>query len=582
MWASVAGKPKPPPSASTEPAPVALSLAAPPPQAPVAAATDAAAVAPAGAAVSAATNAAIAAAAADGKLAQLVVDAGALIKGVRLDALAHSFFSVDPVMAEVRDKQARQLMGMLPFAIDTRKPSPEALKAVSDFARRTGDFRELSAPDLQILALTYMLEVEANGTTFLREAPRKITAVRGGKGKAGQRPCAFFNSAAGCRNGATCPFLHEGGGAAAGGGGAAAAAAAAAAPAAPICVPCPPAAATAGAEVGAAKAESGAAVAALSSAVAGASLRDEGEWAQPTAGAAAAGAMVGNEAHFADAVKATFEASQATAKAGSQGGRLGVEQDGQSGARKPKSKFIGLDPGLVSVVDAEEDDGTGWVNSDNMGQAISGGGWAASAAPAPTGEEAAAAAAPLVSQRIGVGCITTDFAMQNVLLQMGLQLMSADGMKIRRLKQWSLKCEACFEIVADMDRIFCPKCGTHGLKRVSVSVDRMGRTKVHTRKQQKHNTKGQIYSIPKNVGGRFDGGLLLREDQMLSGIWQQKTKAKAKALESFGGLDVLDKVGITVNQRKDIQVGFGKKNPNSRRGRERRGKKTVSETSGWW
>ena len=44
----------------------------------------------------------------------------------------------------------------------------------------------------------------------------------------------------------------------------------------------------------------------------------------------------------------------AGSQGGSLGGRLGVEQDGQSGARKPKSKFIGLDPGLVSVVDAEE------------------------------------------------------------------------------------------------------------------------------------------------------------------------------------------------------------------------------------
>ena len=578
MWASVAAKPKVEVVSGTGPAPIPTSLKAPePPAASTAAPALISASTPAG--PTALTAAAPCGPGDEQKLAQLVVDAGALIKGVRLDVLARSFYSVAPVMAEVRDKQARELMGMLPFEIVVRKPSAEALKAVSDFARRTGDFRELSAPDLQILALTYMLEVEANGLTYIREAPKKIVAARGGKGKAGQRPCAFFHSAAGCRNGEKCPFLHEGEGKVVSESERVDQAASAALQCKPCAAPEAPAAAPASASAGE--------VAALADAVSGASLGGEGEWVQPTVQSAesvvAEGAGIeGNEAHFSDAVKATFESSEAAA---AESKPLGVTQDEMSGARKPKSKFIGLDPGLVSVVDAEEDDGLGWVNADNMGAAIAGGGWAAAdkEQAALTEEEVAAAeAAKLVNQRVGVGCITTDFAMQNVLLQMGLQLMSADGMKVRRLKQWALKCEACFYVVHDMDRIFCPKCGTDGLKRVSVSVDRMGRTKVHTRKPTKYNTKGQIYSIPKSVGGRFDGGLLLREDQMLSGIWQQKCKAKAKALESFGGLDVLDKVGITVNQRKDLQVGFGKKNPNNRRGRERRGKKKTSETSGWW
>ena len=129
MWASVAAKPKPAVATVTQPAPVPTSLKAPVPAAPPA---ESAAI-PHDTAASSDITSSSAAAAVAKKLAHLVVDAGALIKGVRLDALADSFFSVEPVMAEVRDKQARELMGRLPFEITVRKPSPEALKAVSDF-----------------------------------------------------------------------------------------------------------------------------------------------------------------------------------------------------------------------------------------------------------------------------------------------------------------------------------------------------------------------------------------------------------------------------------------------------------------
>ena len=39
-----------------------------------------------------------------------------------------------------------------------------------------------------------------------------------------------------------------------------------------------------------------------------------------------------------------------------------------------------------------------------------------------------------------VGCVTVDFAMQNVLMQMGLGLYSIRGVAIRKLKQWVLRC----------------------------------------------------------------------------------------------------------------------------------------------
>lgn len=46
---------------------------------------------------------------------------------------------------------------------------------------------------------------------------------------------------------------------------------------------------------------------------------------------------------------------------------------------------------------------------------------------------------------IGSGCMTADFAMQNVLLQMGLNLVGLEGKRIERIKSWVLRCHACFK-----------------------------------------------------------------------------------------------------------------------------------------
>lgn len=46
---------------------------------------------------------------------------------------------------------------------------------------------------------------------------------------------------------------------------------------------------------------------------------------------------------------------------------------------------------------------------------------------------------------IDAGCMTADFAMQNVLLQMGLDLVGLEGRRIERVKTWVLRCHACFK-----------------------------------------------------------------------------------------------------------------------------------------
>ena len=49
------------------------------------------------------------------------------------------------------------------------------------------------------------------------------------------------------------------------------------------------------------------------------------------------------------------------------------------------------------------------------------------------------------NKKVVTGCMTTDFAMQNVLMHMGLSLVGVDGKKIDKVKTWVLRCHACFK-----------------------------------------------------------------------------------------------------------------------------------------
>jgi RNA-binding protein NOB1 len=173
-----------------------------------------------------------------------------------------------------------------------------------------------------------------------------------------------------------------------------------------------------------------------------------------------------------------------------------------------------------------------------------------------------------------VVCMTTDFAMQNVLIQLGLRIASSDGMLIKSVKQWVLRCNGCYKVHYDMQRLFCSKCGLNYLSKVGCHIDAStGELKLHLKKNFHHNLKGKKYSLPSpDKRDRFEGDLLLREDQLFSGIWRQKSHTIRKNIVSAFGEDITSDVGISINKGLRVAVGYGAKNPNAERGRERRGK----------
>ena len=160
-------------------------------------------------------------------------------------------------------------------------------------------------------------------------------------------------------------------------------------------------------------------------------------------------------------------------------------------------------------------------------------------------------------------------------MQVGLDILSVDGMLIKNIKQWVLRCMACYQIHYDMDRLFCSKCGVNHLSRVAASINKeTGKLQLHLKKNYHVDLKGTKYSLPKpGQQGRYDGELLLREDQLLSGIWHQKAIKIRKDVKSAFGEELASDVGLHINKGQKIKVGLGKRNPNAAKGRERRGKK---------
>ena len=75
-----------------------------------------------------------------------------------------------------------------------------------------------------------------------------------------------------------------------------------------------------------------------------------------------------------------------------------------------------------------------------------------------------------------------------------------------------------------MDRLFCSRCGAHHLSRVAASIDSSSgseapRLKLHLKSNYQPQLKGLQYSLPApGKQNRYNGEILLREDQLLTGV----------------------------------------------------------------
>ncbi|XP_061669428.1 RNA-binding protein NOB1 [Syngnathoides biaculeatus] len=209
--------------------------------------------------------------------------------------------------------------------------------------------------------------------------------------------------------------------------------------------------------------------------------------------------------------------------------------------------------------DDDDDDGGGWITPSNIGQV-----------KMDSCDDRATA------DQVKVGCMTSDFALQNVLIQMGLHVVALNGMLIKQARNYILRCHACFTTTSNMSKQFCPKCGNRTLKKVSVSVDEDGQVRMHFSKNPKVlNARGLRHSLPLPRGGKHSQNPHLCEDQRfpqqrLSRKARQKTDASdpdyaAGGASPFCQNDVYSRAAGLKLRDADSGAGRRRANPNAAR-----------------
>jgi RNA-binding protein NOB1 len=403
----------------------------------------------------------------------LVLDAAPILTNTpsvsTLISQAQNLYTVPSVLSEIRDPVARQRVEttLLPF-LKVRTPRPTSVKAITDFARRTGDLEVLSRPDIQILALAYELECERNlGDWRLRRLP-------------GQQRL----------NGPPPPELKErdkilGG---------------------------EPAAEETQVKEG--EAETAEAVAAvLDTDAIPTPAKEEAVAILESTGLT----LADKETELAEAVETIRDAELSLPTPAKEEALEVVEAELEKlnieVAEAAETPETAAPEETTEEAAAEEDidDDEGWITPSNI-KAVQ------------AQDDASTSPEPEVKV-MQAAVITNDFAMQNVALRMNLNLLNPSLTRIRTLKTWVLRCHACFDITRDMGKQFCSRCGKPTLLRTSCSTDKDGKFTVHLKKNFQFNKRGDRFSVPKPVAGsantRIQGGgkggwgneLILAEDQ---------------------------------------------------------------------
>ncbi|XP_030060527.1 RNA-binding protein NOB1 [Microcaecilia unicolor] len=412
----------------------------------------------------------------------VVADAGAFLLNAALHEIGKNIYTVKEVVSEIRDKETRRRLAVLPYVLHFKEPFPENIRLVTEFSKKTGDYRSLSATDIKVLALTYQLETEHVGVGHIRkESEVKITASSTLQHPETPVNITGFHFPSKKKN------LTE----------------------------------TPNEPVSASEVEHGVA-----------------HTEQPE---------FGSFLYWRDPLPSIEELLQEF---------LTVDPVTTEIHNAQPLEAISTATGVVTGCEGEGgDDDEGWITPSNIKQIQ---------------HELGCREVP---DNITVGCLTTDFAMQNVLLQMGLHVLGVNGMQIRQTRNYVLRCHGCFRTTSDMTKVFCPKCGNRTLKKVAVTLSEDGSLHMHfSRNPKVLNPRGLKYSLSKPAGGKHTNNPHLVADQQFP---QQRLSRKAR--QKTNAFDPDYTAGVSPFAENDIYsraanlhirdggVGAGKRrmNPNS-------------------
>ncbi|QPG76424.1 hypothetical protein FOA43_003813 [Brettanomyces nanus] len=430
------------------------------------------------------------------KVNTLVLDAGPLITqpAIGLQQLAHSFYTTPGVYNELRDERVRSQLPIWSDRLQVRQPRASSIKAISDFAKLTGDYAVLSMNDVHLMALTYELECELNnGDGRLRKYPggkRNNEVEEKEDNKDGNKTIE-------------------------------------------------------------------------SNGVEEKPTEDDG-WTTVRKAVPKKVSKKKGENHNKKSTSKKVDSTVGSEK--DSAGEATVESISNS---KPSN-------------DDDDDDGD-WITPDNLIETMM------------KNKNESIETDKVSVEKMKVAIATGDFAIQNVSLQIGLNLINAmSGMRIKRVRNYMYRCHACFTLTPmpkdGTPKHFCPNCGGATLMRCTVSVDsKTGEVKPFLKKNFEWHTKGNVYSIPsplsKNSAKRYGRkgyqhrgnpnieDLFLREDQkeyqqaLKNAEWQRRQNEKA--MDDFvggGSADNIVSPFLAGNGLRPVKVFVGKgKNANAPR-----------------
>lgn len=318
----------------------------------------------------------------------LVLDTGAFLRLKRLDQFGRHFVVPPSVLGEIRDARARAHVAGVTL-LHPECDLPTVMSATEGdkrwarkFASMTGDLGVLSGTDLDVIALTYMLQRRTGRVEKLRTKPPEPVVLREPSAPTQAWDSRWWDCS-----------KSSGSDSGSGGGG---------------------------------ETEDGTG--------SHSDAEGEGDGAESRSLLADGGKTGGDQEgrvekrEFVGVGDAEVEDTTAERKAllvnrggkapPSDGGATAVpgEVEGDAGASETRE--------IVEVADGNDDGEGVWITSENLSRFKR----KMEGVSAKKKEEAL------------VACMTTDYSVQNVLLQMGLDVITIDGLAVRSVKSWALIC----------------------------------------------------------------------------------------------------------------------------------------------
>ena len=168
-----------------------------------------------------------------------------------------------------------------------------------------------------------------------------------------------------------------------------------------------------------------------------------------------------------------------------------------------------------------------------------------------------------INDDINVFVNTADFTLQNVCMKMGIPIIGVDGLRIRNIKNYILKCTVCNRFIFEIDRKFCDFCGYPYLMKIGYNIFANGEIRINDRNPEPRK-RGQIFDLPTPSTKKNATVYVLSEDQIPKKGFNKRDINIDKILENYENFKELPKPdnGIKINSSKQYKWGFPKRNPN--------------------